>query len=62
MSSYLQQQGRQLRLNKIVAYLDSKDEKGNYLSGLDVDPILFRFGTGQQRDHVTVIMINQTND
>lgn len=61
LSQYLSQHGRQLKLNKIIAYLDYQDEKGTYVSGIDVDPVLFRFGTGQQRDQATVIMIRQTD-
>ncbi|HNW33796.1 MAG TPA: hypothetical protein PKM25_02615 [Candidatus Ozemobacteraceae bacterium] len=62
LSRYLQQNSNSLKLYKLDAYLDYADDKGSYFSGLDVDPILFRFGQERGRDLVTVIFINQTAD
>jgi len=62
LSHYLQQNSNSLKLYKLDAYLDYADDKGCYFSGLDVDPILFRFGQERGRDLVTIIFINQTAD
>ncbi|NLI79100.1 MAG: hypothetical protein GX442_21985 [Candidatus Riflebacteria bacterium] len=62
MALYLQQNSNFLKLYKLEAYLDYKDDKGSYCSGLDVNPVLFRFGMGQQRDRVTIVFVRQTDE
>jgi hypothetical protein len=62
LSYYLQHNSNSLLLFKLMAYLDYVDDKGLFVSGLDVNPVLFRFGQGQMRDRVTIIIINQSDD
>ncbi len=62
MALYLQQNSNFLKLYKLEAYLDYQDDKGSFCSGLDVNPVLFRFGTGQQRDRVTIVFVRQSDE
>lgn len=60
---FFRQKSNVLKLNKIVAYLDYTGEKGDYISGLDVDPILFTFGASRnQPDEVSIIQVQTTNN
>ncbi|HNV72410.1 MAG TPA: hypothetical protein PKO06_22060 [Candidatus Ozemobacteraceae bacterium] len=59
---FLQQNSNSLSLYRLDAYLDYGTDKGDYVSGLDTNPVLFRFGTGVNRDRVTFIQVNQTTD
>jgi len=59
LQRFLNQGAGTLRLQKLEAYLDYQNDKGQYVSGLDVDPILYRWGSGSRaRDEVTVLMIS----
>ena len=62
LSRYLQLNANSLVLNKIAAYLDYNDGKGNWFSGIDVDPVLFRFGQGAGRDEVSLIQVQTEMD
>ena len=62
MALYLQQNSNFLKTYKLEVYLDYQDDKGSYCSGLDVNPLLFRFGAGQQRDRVTIVFVRQTDE
>ncbi len=62
LADYLQKNSRSLSLYRLDAYLDYATDKGDYFSGLDTNPLLFRFGTGVNRDRVVIIQVNQTNN
>lgn len=62
LANYLQQNSRSLALYRLDAYLDYASDKGDYVSGLDTNPLLFRFGTGVNRDRVTIIQVSRSND
>lgn len=62
IAHYLQQNSNSLKLFRLDAYLDYADDKGNYFSGLDKNPLLFRFGHERGRDIVTIVFVNQTNE
>lgn len=60
LSHYLQQNSNSLKLFKLDAYLDYADDKGSFFSGLDTNPLLFRFTSERGHDLVTIIFVNQT--
>ncbi len=62
MAAYLQANAGRLAVNKLLAYLDYQAADGQYVSGLDVDPVLFHFGQGQERDTVTVTLVTTEID
>ena len=60
---FLRQNSNSLKLNKLVAYLDYIGEKGEGVSGIDIDPILFQFGaTPERADEVSIICVKTSND
>jgi len=60
MAHYLQQNSNSLKLYRFDAYLDYSDDKGAIYSGLDANPLLFRFGQERGRDIVTIVFVNQS--
>jgi len=60
MAHYLQQNSNSLKLYRFDAYLDYADDKGASYSGLDANPLLFRFGQERGRDIVTIVFVNQS--
>ncbi|HEY9069175.1 MAG TPA: hypothetical protein VIV61_02905 [Candidatus Ozemobacteraceae bacterium] len=60
IAHYLQQNSNFLKLFRLDAYLDYADDKGSFFSGLDTNPVLFRFGQERGRDVVTVVFVNQS--
>lgn len=60
MAHYLQQNSNSLKQYRFDAYLDYCDDKGATFSGLDTNPLLFRFGQERGRDIVTIVFVNQS--
>jgi hypothetical protein len=63
LQSYLQHNSNSLELHTLRAYLDYQDKSGSFFSGMDVDPILFRFGaTPNLPDEVSIIRVTTESE
>jgi hypothetical protein len=62
LKHYFRFNSSHLKLYLLEAYTDYRDDRGGFVSGIDYDPVLFKFGaTPDQADEVSLIMVITTD-